>query len=253
MVRIFQSIVFAFVCLAFLQPVAGWTQPAEPLYVIDHPTAGMLPNGSYQIAGRAGPESSFLMSFAVGFKDRLMVGASYGVHRVFEYGSPDVNNRLGLQVRVRLIEENRSPALALGFDSQGNGIYSATAGRYQRKSPGFYGVLSKNWGVPLGDLSLHGGLSFTMEREDDNDPNLFMGLDYLVFERFSFLLDADAAFNDNSEGGPYGQGGIYLDAGARLFIGEALFMTFVFRDLTQNATGSPGVGRGFELAWIGAF
>ena len=76
-----------------------------------------------------------------------------------EYGAPLVLQCADrVRLSVRLIEENRSPTLALGFDSQGNGIYSATAGRYQRKSPGFYGVLSKNWGVPLGDLSLHGGL-----------------------------------------------------------------------------------------------
>jgi hypothetical protein len=248
-----KSVAAAFALGAVLCVSVAGAQPLEPLYIVDHPTAGMLPSASYRLSGRTGPESSFLATFSLGFKGRLMIGASYGVHHLFEYGTPQGNDRVGLQLRLRILEEGRGPALALGFDSQGYGPWDSALDRYVRKAPGFYAVVSKNYAVPLGDLSFHGGLSVTTETDDVRSPNLYAGLDYMVWQRVSFLLDTDAALNDNAEGSPYGQGGIYLDAGIRAYFRQTLVVTLIFRDLTENSGFSQGVGREFEIAWISTF
>ncbi len=238
-------------CLGSAGPVGA--QPNEPLYVIDHPTAGLLPHGFYEVRGKIGPETSFLGGFRVGFKDRVQIGVSFGAQNVLGYGNPDLNDKLGFQARLRVIEESNAPALAVGFDSQGQGRYHGDLKRYDRKSPGLYVVVTKNYTFALGQLTPNGGVSFTTEREDDNDPNLFFGLNWTIANQFSILLDIDAALNDNANDSDFGQGGIYIDAGMRWYYGENLLMTLIFRDLSGNFGMSSGVGREFEIAFIEAF
>ncbi|NIM19552.1 MAG: hypothetical protein GTO51_04130 [Candidatus Latescibacteria bacterium] len=247
--------IFSITCCAVVMvfPNLSRAQLSEPLYVIDHPTAGLLQNGGYHFQGRLGPESSILLGLRVGFRNFLQVGASFGMQRVFERGSVDVNDRVGFRVRVRLFEETESPALAVGFDSQGQGFYHGDLERYDRKSPGFYGVLSKNYALGAGFFSIHGGVNYSLEREDDDDPNLFAAAEWELVESFAILLDADAALNDNNEGSGFGEGGIYLDAALRVTYGESLSMMLIFRDLTGNFEGSDRVGREFEIGFVDTF
>ena len=241
--------------VVFAAGVAGRAraQINPPLYVVDKPTAGTLSNGSYQVRGRTGPESSFLLGIRVGFLGRIQVGASAGFRHVFANESPEFDDRVGLLARVRVLDETVFPALAVGFDSQGRGVYHSGLKRFDRKSPGFYFVLSKNYMLAVGDLSVHGGANLTRENRDDDDPNLFLGMDWTVLRQLSFLLDTDAALNDNAEGSPFGRGGAYVDAGVRWYFGESLEMTLIFRDLSGNSGSTRSVGREFELAFVEFF
>ena len=76
--------------------------------------------------------------------------------------------------------------------------------------------MSKNYLLAVGYLSIHGGANYSLERDDDDDPNLFLSADWEPVEGFSILLDSDAALNDNNEGDGFGGGGINLDVGIRL-------------------------------------
>jgi hypothetical protein len=251
------------ICLAVLaislsvgvvcMPGLSHAQLAQPLYVIDKPTAGMLPSGSYLLRGRAGAESSFLVSAYVGFREIVQIGASFGAQNMFEHGNPVVNDYPGFHARIRFMQEGeRVPALALGFDSQGYGVYHEGLERYDRKSPGFYGVLSKNWVPLLGQLSLHGGVSWSTENKDDNDPNLFGAMDWTFFEHLAFLLDVDAGLNDN-EDTSFGSGGVYVDAGIGWYFSQGLFVSLAFRDLTDNFAPTPGVSRELDISWRKSF
>lgn len=226
-------------------------QAPQALYVIDKPTAGILQHGSYTLRGRTGPESSFLAGLRIGFKDVLQVGVSAGMHNVFERGQIDVDEHIGFKVRVRLIPEGNLPAMAVGFDTQGSGVYYEGLKRYDRKSLGFYGVVSRNYAFAAGELGLHGGVNWSLENDDDSDLNIFGGAEFVVLERLSFLLDADAGLNDNYDNSIFGSGGYYLDAGVRLFAGESIMLTLVFRDLAANRY--TRVGREFEVAIIEFF
>ena len=70
----------------------------------------MLRGSTYFIRGRAAPESSFLAEGQVGFRNRLQLGLSFGMHRLLDHGSPEVNDQVGLKARVRLLEETAAPA-----------------------------------------------------------------------------------------------------------------------------------------------
>ncbi len=241
------------ILLISLSSAVSFAQMPAPIYIVDHPTAGLLENGEYHIYGRIGPESSMLFGLRVGFKGVFQVGASFGMQRLFERGDVDVNDRVGFQFRIRLLEEYMAPALAVGFDSQGRGFYHEDRERYDRKSPGFYLVLSKNYRVALGDLSLHGGANYSLENKDDDDPDLFVAAEWSPIMNFSLLMDADAALNDNVEGSPFGKGGIYLDGAIRFNYRDNLSFMLIFRDLTGNFRGASGVGRELEISFWDAF
>jgi hypothetical protein len=228
-------------------------QLPQPQYVVDKPTAGMLPDASYMLRGGAGPESSFLVGFAVGFKEVVQLGASFGAQNLFGYGSPSLNDYPGFQARVRLVGEGeRMPALALGFDSQGIGIYDEAIERYDRKSPGFYAVASKNYALIVGEMSFHGGLSWSLENVDDDDPTAFAGADWTLFERLSLQVVVDGAFNDDAASS-FGEGGVYVDGKIGWYFGDYLNLAVAFRDLTGNFGPAPGVSREFQVTWIRSF
>ena len=144
--------------------------------------------------------------------------------------------------------------MAVGFNSQGAGVYDESSNRYERKSPGFYGVLSKNWRLFVTEMSLHGGVNYTLETDDgDDELNAFGAAEWLLFAGFSLLLDANAALNDNLEDGRFGGDGGYLDRAARLNYGESLSLVLIFRDLSGNFEPDRQVSREFELAVVGSF
>lgn len=239
--------------LLCLLPAALAAGLPVPVYNVDHPTAGLLEHGEYLFTGRVGPESSILVGVRIGFKSVVQIGTSFGVQKVFDRGDVDVNDKIGFQLRLRLIEESLAPALAVGFDSQGRGFYREDEKRYDRKSPGFYLVLSKNYISPVGEFSLHGGMNYSTEDRDDNDPNLFACGDWRLIEQLSLLLDVDTALNDNVDGGNFGKGGIYMDGAIRLDYGESLTFMLIFRDLTGNFGLTSGVGRELEISYWDSF
>jgi len=225
----------------------------EPIYIIDSPTAGLLGHGEYHIQGRIGQESSVLLGFRVGIKQVVHLGASYGMQSVFERADIEFNDRVGLQVRVRLLQEGEGPALALGFNNQGVGRWNEGLERYERKSLGFYGVVSKNWRVLGGQFSIHGGSNWSTETGDEESINFFAAGDWEPIHRLSLLVDWDAGLNDKEVNGIYGGGRTYLDAAVRLTYGDNLSMMLVFRDLTGNYEPNGHVWREFEIAYVDLF
>jgi hypothetical protein len=226
----------------------------EPIYMIDSPTAGLLAHGEYHIQGRIGPESSVLADFRVGIKNRIQLGVSFGMQNLFSYEKVELNDRPGIQFRARLLEEDdRRPGLALGFNSQGTGFWNEDDERYERKSKGFYGVLSRNWKIPVGYLSGHGGVNYSLEDEEEAHLDAFAAVDWEAVTGLEFILDCDFAFNDNSDDGRYGGGGVYLDGAVRVTYGEKLQLMLIFKDLTKNYAVERRIGREFEVAFVDFF
>ena len=79
------------------------SQILEDVRLVDSPTAGVLPHGGYLVHGSVGPESSILAGIGIGFFDRVMLGASFGLQKFIGRGDIHVNDRPGFEIRVRLI------------------------------------------------------------------------------------------------------------------------------------------------------
>jgi hypothetical protein len=89
----------------------------------------------------------------------------------------------------------------VGFDSQGFGYWDDSMERYQVKSKGFYGVVSRNW-VLLGRVALHGGVNYSVEGVDGDrrhNPSLFAGFEKSIGGGLTFLGEYDATLNDGAD------------------------------------------------------
>ena len=92
MLKLYRSLFVAilFVMCAFGQ---SYSQFNEDITIVESPTAGMIPHGSYMYEGSVGPLNSLLFGCNVGFKDRLMLGVSFGLQNFIGRGDIKKNDR----------------------------------------------------------------------------------------------------------------------------------------------------------------
>ncbi|MGB2957507.1 MAG: hypothetical protein WBD30_01320 [Bacteroidota bacterium] len=232
------------------QGSAGSSGDVEPRFLVDAPIAGMIRGGAIAFDADFYQQGGVLLGISVGVFYRLALGITYGGSNLIGSGEPIMNPVPGVQVRLRVVEESLLlPALALGFDSQGRDGYIRDLDRYVIKSPGLYGVLSKNYGV-WGFLSIHGGVNYTFERTDeDRDINFYCGIEKTIGPTVSVVLEYNLAANDNEEQA-VGQGSGYLNAALRWSFAEGLTLSVNLKDLTRNSTAVDGVNRSVRLEYV---
>lgn len=244
----------ALVVLLLLAAPASRADIGQPITNARFPTAGILPDRGYRFEARLTPESSVQGGARIGLWNRLQLGVFYGVQHIVEKGDPIFNDHVGFEVRARIMEEDRWPAVTIGVDTQGWYQYHADDGRYERKSRGVFAVASRNWRSFAGDLSLHVGAGYSLETADHDDaPDLYAAADWTIAGVVSLLCDVDGAFNDDSADGRYGLGGVYVDAGVRVALGDRLQLMLVFSDLTKNLAPGTGIGRELEIVYLNGF
>ena len=221
-----------------------------PRWLVDGPTAGMLPAGRLAADLRLYGDSGILSQIEVGVHNRISIGVSFGGQHIV--GSRDAawNPRVEVAGRVRVIEEElKIPAVALGYHSQGYGEYDETLNRYAVKSKGLYAVASKNYGFPLGDVGMHAGLNSSLEDGDgDGDLSGFVGADVEFKRVFALLVEYDLAINDN-EDNSLGSGRGRLNVGGRWMPSERLNLEVDVKNLFRDGKRSKEIDRQVRLVY----
>jgi hypothetical protein len=235
------------------QGSAGTGARIEPRYIVDLPTAGILAKGVYAIDARFYGNGGVLAGFSVGLFGRLDVGISYGGTGIIGNGTPVMNEAPGFLVKVRIIQESVvAPAIALGFDSQGYDGYIKELSRYVVKSPGFFGVLSKNYDF-IGFLSVHGGINYSLERADgDRDLNFFAGAEKSLGSFASVSAEYNLGMNDSDEG-TSGKGRGYLNAALNFSPGSGLTIGICVKDFLKNGRTGEGTTRTIKIEFAAPF
>jgi len=234
---------------------AARAQILEDVSVVSSPTASVLPHGGYLFQGSLGSGSSIMLALKIGFFDRFLLGASYGFQEFIGRGDVKANDRPGFEARLRVIEESEpGPALVVGVNTQGEGIYLEDAGRYERKSKGVYAVLSKNYRL-IDDFSIHAGINYSFENRDEAGVNAFGGFVLEVIRGFGVLLDYDAALDDNDGevATHLTRGRGYLDGGLRFDYRDNLRFKILFKDLLGAYAPESGVDRSIEVFYLNSF
>ncbi|MFQ5865688.1 MAG: hypothetical protein ACE5IW_10700 [bacterium] len=223
----------------------------EPRLLIDLPTAGMLERGSFDIHLRMFGNGGLLGGVAVGITPSFMIGLSYGGENIIGEGDVNWNPFPGIQARLRIMNESfATPAITLGFNSQGYGPYDNGLNRYEIKSRGLFAAASKNYAF-LFNLGLHGGINYSLENDDgDKDINFFFGIDLSFNEEFRFLFEYDVARNDNDNGG-FGSGDGYLNAGVQWAFSNQLFFELHLKNILSN--GPANTNREFKIGYYEFF
>ena len=216
------------------QGSAGSESTIEPRYLIDLPTAGIIPHGNLALDMDFYQQDGVLSTLSIGAFNRLVLGVSFGGSHIIGTDKPAWNSTPGFAARLRVIEETIIlPAIALGFDSQGKGAYIDQLSRYTIKSLGFYAVASKNYSV-MGFLSLHGGINYSLERADgDYSPNFFVGVEKTLGPIISCYGEYNLGSND-SNGDALGRGRGYMNIGFRMSVGKGFSLGMNLKDIIQN-------------------
>lgn len=235
--------------------IAAFAQPGALILgeLVDTPVAKTIPQASVQSTIRLYQEGGVLGSIQVGLTPRIAMGLSWGGKNVIGSGNVDLNPRPEVHVQYLLFQElYLSPAVLIGFQSQGNGAYISPLERYTVKSRGFYAVASKNTAF-LGGLGLHAGINWSMENKDgDHDPNLFAGCHKWINPDLVILTEYDAAINDNNDNA-IGSGKGYFNAAIRASVAQTFFIEFDWKNIFENNSTHVGSSREIKLIYFTSF
>jgi hypothetical protein len=227
----------------------------EPARLVNCPTAGLLPRASFDFDIRIFPRGGVIFGLDIGLMKRLMVGMSFGGENIIGEGEADWNPRIEFAAKYRVINESWSlPALAIGYDSQGDGAYDDSLDRYAYKSKGFYAVISK--GYAMGDVpfGLHAGANYSLENDDeDKDISVFFGADIRFGDNLAVVGEYDLGTNDDTAEELFGQGYGYLNLGLQWIFSERLFLQFNLKNLLLNRKDVSTWERGFRIVYFESF
>jgi hypothetical protein len=227
----------------------------QPRKLVDCPTAGLLPRGSFDFDIRIFGNGGVTTTIDVGLMRRFMIGLSFGGQNIIGDGDPDWNPRIEFLAKYRLINESYVlPAFAIGFDSQGSGAFDDSLNRYAYKSKGFYAVISKNYLMAEVPVGFHFGANYSLENDDgDKDIPIFFGGDVQITENLGFVTEYDLATNDDEFKEKYGQGYGYLNAGVQWIFSSRLQLEFQFKNILLNREDVSSWGREFRIVYFEMF
>jgi len=224
----------------------------QPRRIVNMPNAGLLPDRAWMGQILIGESGGLVCYFGLGLWGRLQLGASYGAHGVLGRGFATPYPRPGFQLKFRPIEESaKMPAIVLGYDDQGRGIWDDTGKRFARKSAGIYLVTSKNWSTIGGNIGLHLGTNYSFEIEDQKGINVWLGLDKNLGDMFAVSIEYDAGMNDYySEDGVYGIGKGYLNAAIKWSVRPDFEIEFIMADCLMNDQQSETFSREVRITFV---
>jgi hypothetical protein len=191
-----------------------------------------------------------------------MVGVSYGAEGIIAEERPNWNPRVEFNIKLSLVDEGLVfPAMTVGFCSQGTGSYYDRWERYDFKSKGFYAVASKNYPLYNWQVGLHGGVNFSMEKEDDDENiSFFLGFDTRLNDDVGLVLEYDFAFNDDQDLYDvqedmkiFGKGNGYLNAALQWLYTDNLVMEVLLKNLNNNRGNSVDIWRGLRVTYYEDF
>jgi len=247
------------------QAMAQWSRSSDreevfnddiqpPRRMIDSPTAGTLRKGSFDTELRAFPNGGLLGILQIGLTNRWQIGLSYGGTEVISSNDPSWNPRMQFLTKLQLVSESMAfPGVAVGFEDQGFGLWVDSLDRYQIKSKGFFAVASKGYRGINFTSSLHGGLNYSREDEDDDDMSFFFGADMIFDNNLGIVAEFDMALNDDRSPRSLGRGRGYLNTSVRWLLLDRVFIEGVLKDLLQNRHDTDTFGRELRLLYFESF
>ena len=240
-------------CVMAFVPV-GAQQDLQPRQLIEAPTAGLLPSRSLGLDLRFYGSDGILGGVSVGLFSRGMVGVSFGGSDLLGNEAMNLNPRVEFSGRLRVLEEGYTiPALAVGYTSQGYGMYDDELKRYTRKSKGVYLVASKNFKLLIGHTGLHIGANRSFEDgDDDDDFTGYVGLDAGIGKYAVVLAEYDFGLNDNSDNS-LGSGKGFFNAGIRWTLSGTFSLEFDLKNIFRNGVQNPHPDRELRVAYFGKF
>ncbi len=247
------TIVMALLSLytACSQGSAGEKAVYETRYIVDMPTAGVVPKGSYSVYGIAFPEGGLMVELSFGLLKNLNLGLSYNAVNIIGSGNVSFQNYPGVHVKYRVIDETLYfPAVVAGVDIQGREKYCQGDRRFTTMSPGVFISLSKALRWDYGVIAIHGGVNFGFEAPAaDRKVNFYLGLEQTLMDIASVNFEYNFNTDDHNHIILDEQG--TMNASIRFSLIKGLTLEYQLRDLLENYHGSNGFHRCLALEYCG--
>lgn len=238
---------------AFSQGSAGNDATYESRYIVDMPTAGMIPESSFSIYGLAFSHGGILGEMFVSPLKDFLIGVSFGGTGIIGESDMKFQKLPAVHIRYRIIEEKISfPAILIGISTQGRGLYSSSAENFEVYSPGVFLAMSKNFNWFLGDIALHGGINYSFEAKPEiRTPNFYAGFEQSLGPSLSVNAEFNAAINEHKEN-LISEIGVF-NTSLRWSLTGGITLEFLIRDIFSNRIDYDTPSRYIGLEYIKSF
>lgn len=235
------------------QGSAGLRSVFESRYVVDMPTAGVIPKGTFSIYGLAYTSGGTLIYFDTAPFENFNIGLSFSGTNILGEGDIIFQKLPGINIRWRIVNEtNVFPAILVGVSNQGRGIYYKNLDRFQTFFPGIFASVSKTFKWPLGILSAHGGLNSSWEQPGGKlYPNLWVGFEHTIGNSASLNMEFNPNYTDSNS--DVMSNSMLLNAQLRLSLSRGITLELIARDLFNHTKNLSGFERWFGIEYITNF
>jgi len=246
-------LIFALTPLSLLsEGSAGEDATYESRRIVDMPTAGVIPKGTFEVNAFLMQSGGLMTEFAASPFENFLLGISFGGSKIIGVSTPTFQDFPGVQIKYRVLDETKTiPAFALGLNSQGLGLYNDSLERYQTASPGVYLAASKSFKWPVGLIYVHGGINYSLEPEpDDRSVNFYFGAEQTIFKRISLSTEFNLNLEDNSY---FMENKGLLNFQVKWAASENLTVALMLRDAFANFRASESLVRFVNIEYISRF
>ena len=224
----------------------------QPRYIVDMPTAGMLENLQYSVDALLVSRGGFLADVTVGLFKVINVSMSYGGTGIIGYETMNMQKYPGFHIKGRILgEKENAPAIAIGFNSQGKGVYDKDTERYEQLAPDFYIAASKSFKWAVGSLALSGGINYSLLVPDDKGINVYAGIEQSILNICGISFEINPNLNDKNKSiWKDGKNPLMLNTAIKFTPLEGMIIEVQFKDMLRNANLSKEIGRFFGVSFV---
>jgi len=237
----------------FSQGSSGENARYESVYIVNMPTAGIIPKNSFTVYANIFENSGCFAEINASPFTNFNLGLSFGGTNIL--GNADVTwqNLPGIMIRIRIFDESlKFPAILIGFNSQGRGSYLTNLKRFQNLSPGFFLSASKSYTWKLGSLAFHGGINYSLEPSpSDRIPNYYAGIEQSIGNRGSVNIEYNSTF-DEKPGLIMDKRGL-LNLAFRFAFTQNMTIELQFIDLFKHSAGGQRAVRRLGIEYVDTF
>ena len=232
---------------------AGAEAIYDSRFIVEMPTAGIIPKSSFSIETKFFEMGGLSIKFDVAPFDGFNMGLSFGGTNVIGEKQVSLQELPGVNLKIRIFDETLySPAIVLGFDSQGQGYYYKEYNRFKTQSPGLFLSASKSFKWKLGDIATHFGLNYSFEPPNtERALNFYLGIEHSIYNFASLNIEYNANLDDSNKMILEAQGSI--NAAIRISVTQGITFEIQGIDLLANTKNSTGFSRTIAFEYIGLF
>jgi hypothetical protein len=237
----------------FAQSSAGSKTIYDARFIVDMPTAGVLPVKTLSGYGMFFSSGGLFLAFDIAVIKNVNIGLSYSGINLLGEGDVILQKWPGFDIRWRIIDEKKfMPAILVGVSNQGRGKYYKEYKRFQTMAPGVYGAVSKSFTWALGYFALHGGINYSWEQPSGQYvPNLWLGFEHSVGHRVSIHLEFNPNLADTKEDVMSNR--LLLNAEIRWSVFRGVTLEFIMHDLFNHTKNNSGFERWIGVEFIHSF